>query len=515
MATITLYSGKINQMSSLINKAKTSVKSYKSDLKSLKSKVLSIDESICDVDDVISSIKSSTKTQEDKIETLENLKQDINDFISDVVRIDGDAADAINKSKDDFYDKYEYLKPECEKSGWEKFKDGCKKVGEWCQEHWKEILAIAVVITGVVLCFVPGLNWLGSGILIGSLKGALSGGLIGGLSSWASGGSFWEGFKDGVVTGAIFGGVFGGLGAAGEFLGNAKAVSLLAIEKIKSGDKVISTDPETMKTSPKTVLETYIREVTTLVHLTVNGEEIITTIDHPFYVKDKGFVTAGELKIGDELLDANGNVLLVENFDVELTEKPVTVYNFQVDEFHTYHVGELGVLVHNAEKYGNGHYDNNPSDNPKVLADAEEDPNAVYGYKPKKDGSLKNFANEDWSDPEFVESARQKRIQYIEDDRSICDLVSDMKNKGCSTEEIAHSICDYRNQTRLNSYLDLDGNIINENGYNAALERMQTRSYDALISSGKTPEQIISSSMRTNPAMDACVGLYDENFNSY
>ena len=457
MATITLYSGKINQMSSLINKAKTSVKSYKSDLKSLKSKVLSIDESICDVDDVISSIKSSTKTQEDKIETLENLKQDINDFISDVVRIDGDAADAINKSKDDFYDKYEYLKPECEKSGWEKFKDGCKKVGEWCKEHWKEILAIAVVITGVVLCFVPGLNWLGSGILIGSLKGALSGGLIGGLSSWASGGSFWEGFKDGVVTGAIFGGVFGGLGAAGEFLGNAKAVSLLAngkwlgkscsfaktvgtvakasgaitfvmggfdtlalgskilfgdnwfsdfnaalhessiynvaqttiasvavftggmnsgfnkaansagvkpscfvagtlvmavagmvaIETIKSGDKVISTDPETMETSPKTVLETYIREVTTLVHLTVNGEEIITTIDHPFYVKNQGFIKAGELIVGDELLDVNGNILLVENFDVELTDEPVKVYNFKVEDFHTYFVGNCKIWVHN------------------------------------------------------------------------------------------------------------------------------------------------------------------------
>ena len=457
MATITLYSGKINQMSSLINKAKTSVKSYKSDLKSLKSKVLSIDESICDVDDVISSIKSSTKMQEDKIETLENLKQDINDFISDVVRIDGDAAEAINKSKDDFYNKYEYLTPECEKSGWEKFKDGCKKVGEWCKEHWKEILAIAVVITGVVLCFVPGLNWLGSGILIGSLKGALSGGLIGGLSSWASGGSFWEGFKDGVVTGAIFGGVFGGLGAAGEFLGNAKAVSLLAngkwlgkscsfaktvgtvakasgaitfvmggfdtlalgskilfgdnwfsdfnaalhessiynvaqttiasvavftggmnsgfnkaansagvkpscfvagtlvmavagmvaIETIKSGDKVISTDPETMETSPKTVLETYIREVTTLVHLTVNGEEIVTTVDHPFYVKNQGFIKAGELIVGDELLDVNGNVLLVEKFNVELTDEPVKVYNFKVEDFHTYFVGNCKIWVHN------------------------------------------------------------------------------------------------------------------------------------------------------------------------
>ena len=75
---------------------------------------------------------------------------------------------------------------------------------------------------------------------------------------------------------------------------------MVAIEKIKSGDKVISTDPETMETSPKTVLETYIREVTTLVHLTVNGEEIVTTVDHPFYVKNQGFIKAGELIVGED-----------------------------------------------------------------------------------------------------------------------------------------------------------------------------------------------------------------------
>ena len=57
-------------------------------LKSLKSKVLSIDESICDVDDVISSIKSSTQTQEDKIKSLESLKENISEYISDVVTID-------------------------------------------------------------------------------------------------------------------------------------------------------------------------------------------------------------------------------------------------------------------------------------------------------------------------------------------------------------------------------------------------------------------------------------------
>ena len=69
-------------------------------------------------------------------------------------------------------------------------------------------------------------------------------------------------------------------------------------------------------------------DIITLVHLTVNGEEIVTTVDHPFYVKDKGFINAGELKINDELLDSNCNVLLVENHSVELTDEPITVYNF-------------------------------------------------------------------------------------------------------------------------------------------------------------------------------------------
>ena len=81
----------------------------------------------------------------------------------------------------------------------------------------------------------------------------------------------------------------------------------------------------------------------------MNGEEIVTTVDHPFYVKNQGFIKAGELIVGDELLDVNGNVLLVENFDVELTDKPVKVYNFQVEDFHTYHVSGFSVLVHNAD----------------------------------------------------------------------------------------------------------------------------------------------------------------------
>lgn len=178
MSTITLYASKVNQMSSLINNAKQSVKDYKSELNSLKLKLFTIDRSVCNVDDVISSIKSSTQTQEDKIESLESLNENINEYISDVVTIDQNAADAINQSKNDFYDKYEYLKPDIEKneSGWTKF---WKSVGEWCKEHWKEIVAVIVTIVIVV-----GVVWI-SVVTFGGAAVALAG-LVGGLLSTAA-----------------------------------------------------------------------------------------------------------------------------------------------------------------------------------------------------------------------------------------------------------------------------------------------------------------------------------------
>ena len=37
-----------------------------------------------------------------------------------------------------------------------------------------------------------------------------------------------------------------------------------------------------------------------------------------------------------------------------MPEKPTTVYNFQVEDFHTYHVGECCIWVHNANYQGAG-----------------------------------------------------------------------------------------------------------------------------------------------------------------
>ena len=43
----------------------------------------------------------------------------------------------------------------------------------------------------------------------------------------------------------------------------------------------------------------------------------------------------------------NGERIVVEQVQHELLESPVTVYNFEVEGFHTYYVGDTEVLVHN------------------------------------------------------------------------------------------------------------------------------------------------------------------------
>ncbi len=116
MATIALYASKINNMPRLIQDVKKFVTDYQFELSALKKKSLQINKSVCNLDDVLSSISTSTQTQEQEITSLENLSNNIEQFTSDVNRIDMDVADVINQRKDDFYNEYNYLKPDFEKT---------------------------------------------------------------------------------------------------------------------------------------------------------------------------------------------------------------------------------------------------------------------------------------------------------------------------------------------------------------------------------------------------------------
>ena len=120
------------------------------------------------------------------------------------------------------------------------------------------------------------------------------------------------------------------------------------IEQIKTGDKVWAKNHETGEVALKSVVQTFINETDELVHVFANGDEIVTTPEHPFYVVNKGWVSAIQLRAGDILVSLNGNLVVLEKIQHEILEAPVTVYNFEVEDFHTYFVGDDGgILVHN------------------------------------------------------------------------------------------------------------------------------------------------------------------------
>ena len=52
---------------------------------------------------------------------------------------------------------------------------------------------------------------------------------------------------------------------------------------------------------------------------------------------------------GDILVDSEGNGMPIASIVTEVTDAPVKVYNFQVEDYHTYFVSVLGMLVHNAD----------------------------------------------------------------------------------------------------------------------------------------------------------------------
>lgn len=154
MATIALYAGKINEMPGLINSIRKSVMDYKLELSAMRTKSLQINQSICDLSSVISSIQAASQTQEEKQDSLDMLNQSLEYFAEDAVRIDDEVSDLVRQRKDNFYEQYNYLKPVSEMNDWEKICNKCAKAGEWCREHWKEIVITIFIVIGAVLAIV-------------------------------------------------------------------------------------------------------------------------------------------------------------------------------------------------------------------------------------------------------------------------------------------------------------------------------------------------------------------------
>ena len=207
--------------------------------------------------------------------------------------------------------------------------------------------AAATIITGAAL---------GAGV-------AYAGSVVSAASSVKSTEEFAEYGKSALIStvaGAVVGAVAGAINAATScFVAGTPVLTEdgdKPIEDVTVGDYVWAWDEATGTTELKQVVETYVNETSELMHIFVNGEEIVATPTHPFYCPVKGWTDAAHLRAGDILVLVNGEYVVVEKIQHELLENPVKVYNFQVQDYHTYYVAESGVLVHNTcNRYGREH----------------------------------------------------------------------------------------------------------------------------------------------------------------
>lgn len=159
-------------------------------------------------------------------------------------------------------------------------------------------------------------------------------------------------------------------------------------------------------------------------------------------------------------------------------------------------------------------YVHDPRMNEKAMEDIVVDKTAVYGFKPSKESTrLAEYADADWSDPVAVEGWRQERIEYLNQFNAMYDLWNEMLAKGASTEEIARAVSAKRNEIRLAIYVnDPEG-----------LARVKKSNLDTYGNeNGPTPESlfekygswetVLLKSFSSNAGMDACLGLYDVQY---
>ncbi|PTT88188.1 hypothetical protein DBR42_10270, partial [Pelomonas sp. HMWF004] len=137
------------------------------------------------------------------------------------------------------------------------------------------------------------------------------------------------------------------------------------IESFVGAELVFSRDEFTQEPGLRPVVATKATEDQPVFEVVIadsqgRTETLHTTAEHPFWVVNVAddpadeasadthaqWVRAASLAPGMQLIDLQGQPLTVQS--QQAAGWTATVYNIEVHEHHTYHVGELGVWVHNA-----------------------------------------------------------------------------------------------------------------------------------------------------------------------
>ncbi len=127
---------------------------------------------------------------------------------------------------------------------------------------------------------------------------------------------------------------------------------LVAIEELQAGDMVLSRDDATGAESYRPIARTFVTPDQALLAVSLEDsrgeiETLEVTAPHPFQVEGRGWVAAEDLEPGDQVISSGGGRLRVAGN--EDAARRSTVYNFEVEELHTYFVGHGAAWVHNQQ----------------------------------------------------------------------------------------------------------------------------------------------------------------------
>jgi len=131
------------------------------------------------------------------------------------------------------------------------------------------------------------------------------------------------------------------------------------IDQIREGDVVMARDEHGTELGLKRVVEVYEHESDHLRILQFSSPDgttqmLKTTNEHPFWdVNRAAYVAPAELEVGAEVTGPHGERASLVSSEYEPHPEGVKVYNFQVEDYHTYFVNGSGadaapILVHNA-----------------------------------------------------------------------------------------------------------------------------------------------------------------------
>ncbi len=119
---------------------------------------------------------------------------------------------------------------------------------------------------------------------------------------------------------------------------------VVPIEQVQVGDRVFSQDPDTGELALKLVEQvTAGQAASNLAEVTIDGQTIYPTLGHVMWVNGQGWRIAKRLNPGSHVHGLTGAMVVDA---VRWLPSPPVVHNLIVNDFHTYFVGQKGILVH-------------------------------------------------------------------------------------------------------------------------------------------------------------------------